>query len=370
MNRGKKIALVLLIIFFLFLSFLSSEDLHSQILLSIPPGIVAHPSGVPIVLSSPILSSYPSKTAVEGEGYAGYFECNMPATLTYQANSPHRSVESESDVIPAVYTVRLYDYGGDDHFYTSPEIENSQILPLPGSSSIESGTGKIFADLKVNAEVGWEHHSGKYEAVFVITAIQTGGITVEEVNLYKSFFNERGLPESDIIAQETDPNLYFGEDVFLSSIFIGEGAGYKNRTGYFLFGETQEPISGTVSVIYENASMSGSGGTLLPGDTRPIGVISSDYNMGFWLQSNGYNNPSAPTYYSFDNSNSDSLRHTAIFSDTLRERIIIGWEDLPNGGDKDYNDVLFALDISPFSALDLSNIPDVNDLVYPETINE
>ncbi|MBF9018790.1 MULTISPECIES: DUF4114 domain-containing protein [unclassified Oceanispirochaeta] len=341
---------------------ISADGFQSDIHLGIPPSIIAHPAGNTIFISSSVLSSSPATAIAEGEGYIGYFDCNMPATLSYQANSPHSSQEPNPDIIPTVYDLRLYGHGGDDIFYTSPSVEQKDIILLPGSTSITSTTGEIHAELNVSAEVGWEHDAGEYTAVFIITAVQIGGITIEEVNLYKSFFAERGLPDPAIIAPGTDPNLYLSSDISMSSIFIGEGAGYRNRAGYFLFGDLEEPLPGTMSVIYENASMAGSGGQLMPGDTAPVGIFNSDNNIGFWLQSNGYSNPSSPYYYTFDNSNSDSLRHAAIFSDIERERIIIGWEDLPGGGDKDYNDVLFALDISPFSALDLSNIPDVSEL--------
>lgn len=179
-------------------------------------------------------------------------------------------------------------------------------------------------------------------------------ISTEELNEIQSL-----LPESQVngafVNTGIDPNLRLLEDAEISITFIDEGAGYKNSFGYFLFDDDLNILSETT--IFANASELYGGGTLLPGDTVDLGLFEAGTNIGFWLQGNGYNDPNGHTYYTLDQYNPDGERHVAVIADVVNEQIVLGVEDLFNLGDQDYNDIVFTITASPFSALDTSTMP-------------
>jgi len=167
------------------------------------------------------------------------------------------------------------------------------------------------------------------------------------------------LPETEVntafIDEAIDPNLRLQDDAAISVTFITEGAGYRNSFGYFLFDGDNNILK--EETIFSNASMTGSGGRLRPGDTVDLGDFEAGSNIGFWLRGNGYDDPGGYTYYSLDQYNPDGKRHVAVMADTLNERVVVGIEDLFNLGDKDFNDVVFTFEATPFSALDIAAMP-------------
>jgi hypothetical protein len=167
------------------------------------------------------------------------------------------------------------------------------------------------------------------------------------------------LPESQVngafVNTGIDPNLRLLEDAEISITFIDEGAGYRNSFGYFIFDDDQNILSETT--IFSNASELYGGGSLLPGDTVDLGLFESGTNIGFWLQSNGFADPYGRTYYTLDQYNPDGERHVAVMADLVNEQIVLGVEDMFNLGDQDYNDIVFAITASPFSAIDVGSMP-------------
>jgi hypothetical protein len=185
-------------------------------------------------------------------------------------------------------------------------------------------------------------------------SIYRSKIHPQEVKAIEALLPEREV-NSAFTASSVDPNLRLREDAGISVTFITEGAGYKNSFGYFLFDEDNNILSR--ETIFANASMTGGGGSLRPGDTVDLGVFEAGTNIGFWLQGNGYNDPNGHTYYTLDQFNPDGKRHVAIMADVLNERIVLGIEDLFNLGDRDFNDVVFTFEATPFSALDIAGMP-------------
>jgi len=178
-------------------------------------------------------------------------------------------------------------------------------------------------------------------------------ISDAEVNSIQALFPEYGGINPAFINSTTDPNLHFTGTGDLSVTYIDEGAGYKNKFGYFTF-DSNNNITGEYT-IFDNASGLGKGGSLTAGDSLSLGTFNEGDNVGFWLQANGYWNPNGHTYYTLDELNPDGLRHIAIVGDN--GYINIGIEDLYNLGDQDYNDIIFRMDITPTSAINTANIP-------------
>jgi hypothetical protein len=203
-------------------------------------------------------------------------------------------------------------------------------------------------------------------------AVSDMSASIYSVDLEPDALNEIQalLPEQTVnsafVNSAVDPNLRLLEAAEVSLTFIDEGAGYQNSFGYFLFDDEQNILD--ERTIFANASKEtdkkGGGaaankkfGGLEAGDTVDLGVFDAGTNIGFWLQGNGYADPNGHTYYTLDHLNPDGLRHVAMINDVMNEQVVLGVEDLFNLGDQDYNDIIFTVTASPFSALDVSSLP-------------
>ena len=159
------------------------------------------------------------------------------------------------------------------------------------------------------------------------------------VEAAESTFKEYNALTSEIL--DADGNLEFEFETTVSLSFVDEGAGYKNSIGYFTM-DTDGSIL-EQNVVFENFSGTGSGlaggGDLEPGDTVTIGTFSPGVTLGFFLLANGYTNDNAPMWTTIAALNSDGKDHDAVM--TIEELgTLIGFEDIHNLGDRDYNDAL------------------------------
>lgn len=239
---------------------------------------------------------------------------------------------------------------------------------------------------------------------------------------------ETELPESSnagaaFLDYSYSPNLSPAESTQLGVTFLSEGAGYRNSLGYFTFqndtfsnltfGDIDTDFSGNVSVnemsaldgvswgmVFDNVSASGSGGSLLAGDTVVLGngtatvsstdstmfemsggqVFESGTNVGFFLMQNAWNgtgvkgidtNEDPLTFYSVDFLNpensaeatfdtaAESSRHVAMmFADNSQNELIMSFEDLlrPYASDEDFNDAVFRIRSDPAGALSNTDV--------------
>ena len=213
-----------------------------------------------------------------------------------------------------------------------------------------------------------------------------------------------GNSGNDILYGSGGPNLVqltsmeITGDHPVSVVFEGETAGYKNTFGYYKV--TDDGTITDVKFIWPNASLQGSGGDLIQGESREFLDVQAGDKIAFFIVSNGYsrNNGYAGLdmetgSLQFLNSdgtpatlNSDSPRlyhiaadgtqtliqydpyHTAAYGDTVALNpdnilhttgvlktdagtITLGFEDLFNGGDRDFDDSVFTVDIGIQNAL-------------------
>ncbi len=154
--------------------------------------------------------------------------------------------------------------------------------------------------------------------------------------------------------------------------FVHEGAGFKNALGFFTFPHEQAPQTtsqvGTKTLIFPNASLSGSGGGLVAGNKVYLGVFQPNTTIGWFLVANGFQsnanvNSSAQHYYSIPalnpEPNAASRQHSILVYDDVSGRLLIGFEDLLRNShsDDDFNDVVFYVSVNPIEAVDLDGVP-------------
>ncbi|MDC7789436.1 DUF4114 domain-containing protein [Rhodoplanes sp. TEM] len=181
--------------------------------------------------------------------------------------------------------------------------------------------------------------------------------------------------------------LVIDQDHQGSVAFLGETAGYANSLGWYkvVDGEIVD-----VQVLWSNASLKGSGGSLSAGDSKTLDLRAGD-QIGFFIVSNGaaLNDFSKFTdgRYEFRDAdgkpatldtanpklwfvggdgkavqvkgdgyhtaaygetlplNNDGILHTVGLVDASKGIVRIGFEDLKGGGDRDFDDAVFSVDI-------------------------
>ena len=134
----------------------------------------------------------------------------------------------------------------------------------------------------------------------------------------------------------------------LKVYFINEGAGFRNQLYLKVTGTTS-----TEGLIFNNASKGNDSNQLQLGDYVSAGEVKAGSTLDFALLANGFQNSSFYTYYAGIDRNPDNLQHVMAYD--YQGYLILAWEDLYQGGDKDYNDIVFAIDIGQEN---LDNIPE------------
>ncbi|OIO59909.1 MAG: hypothetical protein AUJ55_02920 [Proteobacteria bacterium CG1_02_64_396] len=170
---------------------------------------------------------------------------------------------------------------------------------------------------------------------------------------------EEGIAVADPLAFGFDAaNITLTYDTVVSVIFVSEGAGYRSTFGWY--DASLDPTLPTNrNVIWNNASMAGSGGSLNTGDTVTLGSFAAGSAIGFFLTADGFSNASAPTYYTNTPYNPDGgVIHTVSSLLPIEGLVALGFEDLWGGGDRDYNDVVVAIDLGPTNVASLPGIPE------------
>lgn len=213
-----------------------------------------------------------------------------------------------------------------------------------------------------------------------------------------------GNSGNDILYGSGGPNLQqvstvtMTDDYPVTVTFDGETAGYRNSFGYYKVNpETGEIYD--VDIVWANASQQGSGGDLIVGETQETLDVGAGDQFGVFIVSNGYSynqsfysdwdgtgtfefrnadgsvatlestNPAlhhvaedgteteilVQKYHTAahgDNLglNPDGLLHTTGILKTDAGTLTLGFEDLYGGGDLDFDDSVFTLDIGVANA--------------------
>ncbi|MEI8341550.1 MAG: DUF4114 domain-containing protein [Verrucomicrobiota bacterium] len=159
--------------------------------------------------------------------------------------------------------------------------------------------------------------------------------------------------------------------------FVGEGAGYHNTLGLNLLpagssvptASTPGIIKGDATLLFPDASSPVSSYNpsttikrtastpLLPGDFVDLGKVQAGTLLDFFLISNGAAGGSA-VFTDQTARNADHFQHIVTLTKTNSPYMLLSFEDLYGGGDKDMNDVVFAIDFKSATLQKLVSAPE------------
>ena len=184
-----------------------------------------------------------------------------------------------------------------------------------------------------------------------------------ELSSFQQFINlppgqRQTLGNSRAIA--VDPTqISLATDYDVRVYFLGEDASYHN-TFAFSANDGQTTIE---HLIFPDASTNTrrprrTGNTpLLPGDFVDLGNVSSGTQLDFFLIANGARG-GRDIWRSDPTLNVDGLQHASVFAALDSPYLVFGYEDLRGGGDLDFNDVAFAVDVGQANVAAITNNPE------------
>ncbi|MEO0794607.1 MAG: DUF4114 domain-containing protein [Verrucomicrobiota bacterium] len=134
----------------------------------------------------------------------------------------------------------------------------------------------------------------------------------------------------------------------LRAYFIGEQGQFNNSIGFNLSGRGIE--TGSPKLVFPNASQAISAiadphcSPLQTGDFVDLGRVPPGTPLDLFLISNGVHDEDAPVYTADPTLNPDNADHLIVHG-FAGDTILVGFEDLYGGGDRNFRDVVIALDI-------------------------
>ena len=196
------------------------------------------------------------------------------------------------------------------------------------------------------------------------------------INNERVAYGTNGAKLDDLTALDLD-NLTWeagahGVEVF----FINEGAGYKNKFGYSLGTEeemdsyfnasnkslnsfwNEEVTTMWSSIASKHSILRNWNGQMALGEGYEIGNVAAGDTVNFFLKNQPGNVFDSGTVG--DTHNQDNLQHVTTYQ--YEDFLVLAYEDLYGGGDKDYNDVVIAV-----RGL-VDTTPDVVDVPEPATV--
>ena len=160
-------------------------------------------------------------------------------------------------------------------------------------------------------------------------------------------------PSKLSLATQSDARVYF----------VSERTGYHNTLGFNTEGGTI--TAGNPSLIFPDASESKfrrrTRYPLRSGDFVNLGTQNAGTQLDFFLIANGARR--GTNVYSTQNSvNPDGLSFASAYAVQDSPYLLIGFKDM-NRSNRDYNDLVFALDIGVQNVVALANVPEPSTLV-------
>ncbi|MFZ4399562.1 MAG: LruC domain-containing protein [Bacteroidales bacterium] len=291
---------------------------------------------------------------------SGATDLNGEMKLSIPLPSYYDSIVVTTDFIGLINKIKLpilngkasYNFGG----ISSNKSSNSIIIPKSTNSTIKY--------------LGSYNSQGKPNYLTTNDVINAGLLT--DVNAWLPEYKSVPTQNPQYLAQANETNVVLSEMADVWVTFVHEGAGYMNVLGFYTYNKNSPPATASqidsITIIFPNASLSGSGGALSSGNRVKIGTFPANTGIGWVLFANGWTgsnvNTNATKYYSdpeFNPETSVSNRqHTVLLHDGGRGLFLCGFEDMgrnPNvGADNDFNDIVFYVKSNPVQAISQNNV--------------
>ena len=253
-------------------------------------------------------------------------------------------------------------------------IVTVQINDLGGSTQ-----GRTYQDFQVSQATARTNRNYTFLGTFNSQGVPDYlELESDEIDAEFLYDVNQSLPERDpvpsahpeYLAEGTETDVKLKEEADIWVTFVHEGAGYRNVLGFYTYDIDNPPATpddiAELNVIFPNTSFNGSGGGLSSGDKVKIGRYEAGTGIGWFIVANGWNGSTVGDgkniFYSnpdFNPEGDPSLKqHNVLLKDEGRNLVLLGFEDLKRDvySDEDFNDAVFYITASPFSAIEGDNL--------------
>ncbi len=179
----------------------------------------------------------------------------------------------------------------------------------------------------------------------------------------------------EYLSTSSQGGLVLIEDAEVWVTFVHEGAGNLNALGYYTHPTIKAPNTAAeitdATIIFPNASFSGSGGALVSGNKVQLlylnpatqkytNVFPKGTTVAWFLKASGFSAGTiraSATYFSDSRFNPETTPetriHNVLLKDNARKLLLLGFEDLNRNGssDEDFNDAVFYSTVTPYTAV-------------------
>jgi len=177
-----------------------------------------------------------------------------------------------------------------------------------------------------------------------------------------------------LVNTPTNLDITAAADVWIT--YISEGASFRNALGYYTFPTNNPPLTppaqSAIKILLPNASTLNMGGGLVSGNKVYLGQFPAGTSIGWVLVSDGWDGTEVTSgnfsLYSTPSFNPEvdasKRRHNVMLLDSATNRLVIGFEDNNRENpacDEDFNDLVFYATVTPFTNVDTTNVPFLND---------
>jgi len=156
------------------------------------------------------------------------------------------------------------------------------------------------------------------------------------------------LTVAEVANRALDPEkLSLAVEASVRVYFVHEGADYRNTLGFNT--ESGGANAGKPKLIFPDVSHSldtirSVTAPLCPGDYVDVGTYAAGTQLRFFLIADGADG-GRNVFSTAKSLNQDGFQHVVAFVGDETPYLLLGFEDLWGGGDRDYNDCMFAVDI-------------------------
>ena len=238
----------------------------------------------------------------------------------------------------------------------------------------------------LNGIGSWNPTSGKPNVLENISStIPTGILTQLQKRLPEGGMNSSAL---SMLTDDAGANIPLKEKAAVKIAYVTEGAGYQNSVAFFNF-PTDKLATLKASDIQDKVIFPNFSDTVLKfGDSVNLGELQAGTSIGFTIIGNGWKSAlglvnesqsNNTIFHTIKGLNPESAAnnknaHTVLLIDAEHEMLYLGFEDLNRNNptyndwsiksDDDFNDVIIAIKVIPFSAV----VPDKLNPLTPVTV--
>ena len=253
---------------------------------------------------------------------------------------------------------------------------NLEFGGLPSDRSINNSNRMNFDPIPISDNYYYmgSYNEGHWKGLPHYLEDQGDNLSQEFLNSVSASLPDRRVPwynpEYLTTGNELDIEVIESSEVFVT--FVGEGAGYRNALGYYVF-ETNNPPANvseidSIFVVLPNASLVNSYGELNAGDKIKLGDFDPGQTISWVLFQNAWTGTgvdvNATKFFSridFNTVESDpnKRQHTVQLADFGNQLLLNGFEDMTRstGSDDDFNDLIFYVSANPWEGINTGDMP-------------